>query len=96
MIACSCGFIPADEETLADHLGEMFLPDDDTDEAGRRHAETAPGTCLCGHAGSAADLDAHLVAVFTPPGRIGRDGREHNPAAQAPVSGVYPGRGRRR
>jgi hypothetical protein len=81
MIACLCGFAPAGEETLADHLGEMFLPDDDTDEAGRRHAETTSGTCLCGHAAdSAAGLDAHLVAVFTPPGRIGRDGRAHIPA----------------
>ena len=86
MTTCSCGFIPAGEETLADHLGEMFLPDDDTDGAGRRHAETTPGTCLCGHAaGSAADLDAHLVAVFTPPGNLSRDGRTHNPAAEAPA-----------
>jgi hypothetical protein len=87
MIACLCGFTPAGEETLADHLGEMFLPDDDTDEAGHRHAETTPGTCLCGHAANnAAGLDAHLVTVFTPSGRIGRDGRTHIPAEGTPGS----------
>jgi hypothetical protein len=69
-----------EDESLADHLGEMLIPDDDTDKAGRHHAETELRTCLCGHvAPSAADLDAHLLTAFTSPGRLGRDGRTHQP-----------------
>jgi len=80
MSACSCGFTPTVDETLADHLGEMFIPDDDTDEVGQRHAEAGGRTCLCGHkATSATGLDTHLVAALTPPGRVGRDGRPHAP-----------------
>jgi len=85
MTTCSCGFTPTVDETLADHLGEMFIPDDDTDEAGQRHAETGARTCLCGHtATSGAGLDAHLLAAFTSPGHLGRDGRAHNLAEEAP------------
>jgi hypothetical protein len=80
MTACSCGFTPAEDESLTDHLGEMFIPDDDTDEAGRHHAETELRTCLCGYvAPDAADLDAHLLAAFTSPGRLDRDGHAHHP-----------------
>jgi hypothetical protein len=85
MITCSCGFTETADEILADHLGEMFIPDDDTDEASHVHAETHARTCLCGHvAASAADLDAHLLAAFTSPGHLGRDGRAHNPAEEDP------------
>ena len=80
MTTCSCGFTPTDDESLPDHLGEMLIPGDDTDPAGQHHAETELRTCLCGHAApSAADLDAHLLAAFTSPCRLGRDGRAHQP-----------------
>jgi hypothetical protein len=81
---CACGFRPTDAETLTDHLNEMFAPSDDTDQAGQLHAETIPGSCLCGHTtASPASLDAHLLAVFTPPNRLGRDGSRHNPVEEA-------------
>lgn len=83
MTSCSCGFTPTVDETLADHLGEMFIPDDDTDKASQSHAETDARTCLCGHvATSSSDLDVHLLAAFTSPGHFGRDGRAHNPVEQ--------------
>jgi hypothetical protein len=81
---CSCGYEATETESLADHLGEQFIPPDDTAPDGRRHAEAAPGEpahgwpCVCGF--TAADiqaLDAHLLAAFTPPGAIGADGRRH-------------------
>ena len=82
MIACLCGFTPAGEETLADHLGEMFVPSNDADESGQLHGETVPGTCLCGQiVASQAALDAHLLAAFTPPDQLGFDGRRHNPVS---------------
>jgi hypothetical protein len=84
MTTCSCGFTPMDDESLADHLGEMFIPDDDTDKGGRRHVETELRTCLCGYvAPDAADLDAHLLAAFTSPGRLGRDGQAHKPVEES-------------
>lgn len=79
MTACSCGFTSTVDETPADHLGEMFIPDDDIDEVGQPHAETDARTCLCGHvATSAADLDVHLLAAFTGPDHLGRDGQAHD------------------
>jgi hypothetical protein len=81
MTICSCGYAPTSEESLADHLGEMFIPSDDTDASGQLHAEAVPGRCVCGHiVASQAALDAHLLAAFTPPDHLGRDGHEHNPA----------------
>jgi hypothetical protein len=87
---CACGFLADAREELADHLGEMFVPAD-TSPAGdvasdsQRHAELsrrdADGTlweCLCGLVGAETQaLDAHLLAVFTPPDGIGHDGRYH-------------------
>ncbi|HEX3964810.1 MAG TPA: hypothetical protein VHZ03_50565 [Trebonia sp.] len=82
---CACGFSPTDAETLTDHLNEMFAPSDDEDQASQLHAEATPGSCLCGHtAGSGADLDAHLLAAFTPPDHLGRDGSSHDPVGETP------------
>lgn len=86
---CACGYMAASPEDLTDHLGEQFIPADDTAADGRVHAETARDQdateparadwkCLCGFgAPDLADFDAHLVAVFTPPDGIGADGRRH-------------------
>jgi hypothetical protein len=91
---CSCGYVPAGEDDLTDHLVAMFVPDDDTGLDGQLHAEAArdaparagtpAGTpaggwrCLCGFSSdNRAGLDAHLLAAFTPPAAIGRDGRRH-------------------
>lgn len=85
---CLCGHAAADADDLADHLAEMFTPDDDMAADGRRHAEAADGTslpaasairkCLCGfEAADIARLDAHLLTAFTPDDAVGRDGSQH-------------------
>jgi len=78
---CTCGYQAASDDDLTAHLGEWLIPGNDTAEDGRVHAEAAraeqpapgvlpqPSACLCGfEAATLADLDAHLLAVFTPPG----------------------------
>lgn len=41
---CSCGYAAASDDDLADHLGEMFSPQDDTAADGQVHAEAARDT----------------------------------------------------
>jgi hypothetical protein len=80
---CICGFIEAEgvDETINDHLFEMFAPDDGKAADGLVHLEgEASLFCLCGVGGSVEELDAHFVAVFTPEGHIGRDGAKHEAA----------------
>jgi hypothetical protein len=86
---CACGYEAASFEDLTDHLGEQFVPADDTDANGQVHAEAAHDRdaaglvgadwkCLCGFdASDLAGFDAHLLAVFTPSDGIGADGRRH-------------------
>jgi hypothetical protein len=77
---CTCGFTEAAgaDETLADHLMEVFAPDDGKGPDGRVHLEGEVSLfCLCGIGGSAERLDDHLLAVFTPADAIGRDGHKH-------------------
>ena len=76
---CACGFSEAGDETIDDHLAEVFTPDDGKGPDGKVHLEgQADLFCQCGAGGSAVELDAHLLAVFTPAGRIGRDGEQHD------------------
>jgi hypothetical protein len=79
--ACTCGYEAPSPEELADHVGEMMIPGDDTAQDGIRHAEAAGSAgsrCLCGFtADTGASLDEHLLAVFTAVGALGRDGRRH-------------------
>lgn len=98
---CLCGYAAASADDLADHMAEMFTPDDDTAADGQRHAEAADDTswpatpatwkCLCGFtAGDSTQLDAHLLTAFTPGGAVGRDGNRHTAAKSGdsrPVSG---------
>jgi hypothetical protein len=78
---CACGFEADSDDELADHVGDMMIPDDDTAADGVRHAEAAGQAghrCLCGFtAGTGLVLDEHLLAVFTDSGALGRDGRGH-------------------
>jgi hypothetical protein len=79
--SCSCGFAELADETLADHLQRVFIPDDGRAADGTVHEEHATGTCACGFGpASPIALDAHLLAVFTPGNLTGCDGREHQPA----------------
>jgi hypothetical protein len=81
---CACGFTEdaGEDYTLSDHLQEMFAPDDGKGPDGLVHLEGETGiSCLCGEGGSAAELDAHFLAVFSPADAIGRDGAKHEPAA---------------
>jgi hypothetical protein len=86
-LRCTCGFTeaPGADETLIDHLLEVFAPDDGNATDGLVHLEGATALfCLCGTGGSIEALDAHLLAVFTPADRIGQDGTRHEPVpAQA-------------
>jgi hypothetical protein len=77
---CMCGFTEAAgvDETLADHLMEVFAPDDGKGSDGLVHFEGEANLfCLCGAGGTAEQLDAHFLAMFTPADTVGRDGRKH-------------------
>jgi hypothetical protein len=87
---CACGFEAVTTEELGDHIGEMVIPSDDIAPDGEAHMEAARERhavdgadqtglrCVCGFmSGTATGLDEHLLAVFTSPGAIGQDGREH-------------------
>ena len=81
---CTCGFTETSDETITDHLLEVFSPGDGTGTDGLVHLEgEQPLTCLCGFAGTTPrELDRHFLTAVTPPGSIGRDGDKHEPAAQ--------------
>jgi hypothetical protein len=77
---CSCGFTEtaSTDETIGDHLVEVFAPEDGKAADGRVHLEGPANLfCLCGTGGSAQDLDAHLLEVFTPADSVARDGVKH-------------------
>jgi hypothetical protein len=80
---CTCGFTESGDETMTDHLLEVFTADDDTGTDGLAHLEGEQFlTCLCGFAGTTPrELDRHFLTVFTPAGSIGRDGARHEPVA---------------
>jgi hypothetical protein len=75
---CACGYEAASDEDLADHIGDMMIPGDDTAPDGVRHAEAAGQAghhCLCGFtAETGPALDEHLLTAFA---HVGRDGRRH-------------------
>jgi hypothetical protein len=79
--SCTCGYQADDADDLAVHLGEMFIPADDTAPDGQVHCEGASTsgilTCRCGFAGAVGDFDQHLLAMFTPDDHIGLDGKRH-------------------
>jgi hypothetical protein len=78
---CSCGFTEAADEKIVDHLLEVFAPEDGRAADGLVHLEgEASLVCMCGAGGSASELDAHFLAMFTPADRMGRDGEKHEPA----------------
>jgi hypothetical protein len=86
-VACSCGFTGAAQD-LAEHLGEMFIPADDTGPDGVVHAESAREEsgrgCLCGLAFGGKDaLDAYLLQVFVTDAGLGLDGARHVPVRGA-------------
>jgi hypothetical protein len=77
---CVCGFTEdeAGNETLGDHLLEVFAPEDGRAADGLVHLEGEQSlSCMCGAGGSIDELDAHFLAVFTPADLVGRDGRKH-------------------
>jgi hypothetical protein len=78
---CACGFKEAEgsDETMGDHLFEMFAPEDCRGNDGLLHEEDMPDlTCLCGlAAATAGELDAHFIQAFTPADFMGRDGQKH-------------------
>ena len=81
---CICGFMEAAgaDETVEDHLFEVFAPEDGKGPDGLVHLEGKTALlCLCGAGGSAEDLDAHFLAVFTPGDSVGRDGIKHQKVA---------------
>jgi hypothetical protein len=81
---CVCGFTESAgaDETVEDHLFEVFAPEDGKGPDGLVHLEGEVALfCLCGAGGSAPDLDAHFLAVFIPADGIGRDGTKHERVA---------------
>jgi hypothetical protein len=87
---CTCGFTEAGDETLSDHLLEVFTPADSRAADGVVHQEwTVALTCACGVATTApAELDRHFRAVFTPDDAIGPDGEKHEPVSAAGQKGA--------
>jgi hypothetical protein len=78
---CLCGFTELDDETLTDHLNQVFIPDDMRGNDGKVHEEGADLACSCGFTAITTDeIDEHFHAVFTPPDAIGNDGQQHAPA----------------
>jgi anti-sigma regulatory factor (Ser/Thr protein kinase) len=81
---CECGYQADSATDLSDHLGEVFITDDDIAPDDRPHAERGDGAgavwrCLCGFAAdTAGGLDDHLLQAFIPDDRIGRDGAKHS------------------
>jgi hypothetical protein len=81
---CSCGFTEAGaaDETIDDHLREVFTPEDGRGPDGVLHFEGEKDLfCQCGAGGSAEGLDAHLLEVFTPADSVGRDEITHKAVA---------------
>jgi hypothetical protein len=81
---CSCGFaeIAGVDETVGDHLFEVFAPQDGKGPDGLVHLEAEVNLfCLCGAGGSAEELDAHFLAMFIPADITSRDGRKHETVA---------------
>ena len=80
---CTCGFTESGDETITDHLLEMFASQGCRGNDGLLHEEAFPAlTCLCGQvAATPRELDDHFLAVFTPADSIGPDGTVHRPAA---------------
>jgi hypothetical protein len=76
---CSCGFTEAGDETITDHLLEVFTPVGCRGHDGLLHEEAFPAlTCLCGFtAATGQELDDHFLAAFTPADSAGQDGRVH-------------------
>lgn len=81
---CTCGFIEAadKDETITDHLLEVFTPDACRGNDGYLHEEAFPAlSCLCGFtAETGRELDGHFIAAFTPADRAGPDGVVHKAA----------------
>ena len=78
---CICGFAELDDETVADHLHQVFTPDDMRGKDGRVHEEGMSLACSCGFmAITAEELDDHFIEAFRPEDGIGRDGRKHGRA----------------
>jgi hypothetical protein len=81
---CACGFTEAGgvDETLEDHLREVFTPADGRGPDGAVHFEGEKDLfCLCGAGGSASALDSHFLEVFTPGDSTGLDGVIHKAVA---------------
>jgi hypothetical protein len=79
---CTCGFTEAADETVTDHLLEVFTPAGCRGNDGLLHEEAFPAlTCLCGYAAATGrELDDHILAMFTPAGSDGPDGVVHKVA----------------
>jgi hypothetical protein len=80
---CVCGFAETEgvDETIGDHLREMFTPGDGIGPDGIEHVEGERDfVCFCGAGGTQGKLDDHFLDVFTPADAIGSDGRVHKVA----------------
>jgi hypothetical protein len=77
---CLCGFSELPDESLTDHLFQVFTPDDMRGNDGRVHEEEAALACSCGFTAIMAnELDEHFRTVFTPDDAIGSDDKRHGP-----------------
>jgi hypothetical protein len=75
-------FIPAEDRAPDGQLHAEAARDTAPAASDTVPAASDSLTCLCGYrAPDGTVLDAHLLAVFTPPSRVGLDGQPHAPTA---------------
>ena len=83
-VRCSCGFTELADESITDHLHQVFTPEDSLGNDGLAHEEENHLACSCGFVTVLpGTLDGHFLEVFTPGDRIGRDGSRHEAAPPA-------------
>jgi anti-sigma regulatory factor (Ser/Thr protein kinase) len=77
-VSCSCGFTELADETIIDHLLQVFEPADLRGNDGQVHQERDKLTCACGLTAITPDeLDHHLLKSWTPANATARDGQQH-------------------
>jgi hypothetical protein len=79
---CWCGYDEREDKLLADHLHEVFTPEDMRGSDGRVHEEVGRLDCGCGFAArTPGQLDAHFLAVFMPGDGMDVNGTRHGLAS---------------
>lgn len=89
-VQCACGFSGLADETITDHLHQVFAPADMRGKDGLVHEEMNSLACGCGFTATTAEaLDEHFLQTFTPDDGTGRDARGMG-GRPGPADGARP------